>query len=215
MMPLMLLALLVGGIGCLPASLSAELRCATVNMPFIVINYHKHIERAEILDAELNKHKQDRTALAEKRAEVDYAARELGQKILQMETPPPKGSDIRNEYNRLVGELNALGKDIRELGQNQIRIAEKNLYEAVTKSHHEIQAVISQYAREQGYQWVIDTGGVSNTGMSPLLYARNAQDITREILDILNKEGAPAAPTKAPDGDKAPDEHADQPGTTP
>lgn len=210
----MILALLSGGICCLPAPLSAEVRCATVNVQLLVVTYHKVAKEAKVLKAERIKLEQDLTALQEKRKEVSKTVSDLGQKILQMETPPPRGSDIRNEYNTLVSEYNALGKDIGELTQVRIREVERKLFHATTKSLKEIQAAIHDYAREQGYHWVIDTSGTTNTGVPPLVYARDAPDITSELAGILNKD-APDQGANKPEKAGPAAENADQPVVKP
>ena len=204
---LMLHAFLIGGICWLPTSLSADIRCATVNIDMIIARYQKHAEEAKILKDQLIKSRLELTILREKRKEVNGSIRELAKKILKLATPPPRDSDIRNEYNTLISRHQSLGKDIEELERENIRTLEKDLSVMARKSQNEIQAVIDQYAREKGYQWVIEKSGRSNTGISPLIYARNAPDITREIISVLNKD-APAEANEAI-SDKTPDEQAE------
>jgi len=196
----MALVVLLINICWLPALLSADIRCATVNMELLIVSYHQAAKEAEMLMKKQLKYRKELISLQQKRKQLEQSIKELSKKILQLETPPPKGSDIRNEYNTLVGEYQAMGKDLQELKQTHIRNIEKKLYQAATKSLHDIQAAVHQYAHEYGYQWVIDTSGASNTGMSPLIYARNAQDITKEVISFLNKD-APAETKK--DGAKA------------
>ena len=66
----------------------------------------------------------------------------------------------------------------------------------------EIQQVIHQYAKDNGYHWIIDTSGVSNTQVSPLIYARDSTDVTEPILAILNKKAAKEAEDIKPETPK-------------
>ena len=180
--------LVLMSICCLPTSLSADIRCATVNMELLLPKYDKSLNQIKALKAKLLKYRQDKMTLEKRRQEMGQTIKDMGKKILQLATPPPKGSDLRNEYNALNSEYRSLGKDIQELESEHIITIRMELTMMSRKSLDEIQAAVQQYAREKGYQWVIETSGASNTRISPLIYAKNATDITEEMIPILNKD---------------------------
>ena len=186
-MVLRLLVLLMC-ISWLPTSLSADIRCATVNIELLLSKYDKAMDQSKALTAKLLKYRQELLTLQQRRKEMGQNIKDMGKKILQLDTPPPKGSDLRNEYNALNSEYQSLGKDIKELENEHIKTIRMDLSMSARKSLDEIQAAVQQYAREKGYQWVIETSGASNTRISPLIYAKNATDITEEMIPILNKD---------------------------
>ena len=59
-----------------------------------------------------------------------------------------------------------------------------------------IMAVIDKYAKDNGYSIIID---VSNQ-QSPVLYASNTIDITKEIVDLYDKNAANLVPAPRPTG---------------
>ncbi len=66
----------------------------------------------------------------------------------------------------------------------------------------EIRLAINNYAREQGFEAVVDSSGQSLNGLELILYSDAKIDITDSVLEILNKgkveeEAAPAAAAPA------------------
>jgi Skp family chaperone for outer membrane proteins len=55
------------------------------------------------------------------------------------------------------------------------------------KLFDEIHEAIILYSREQGYAGVIDRSAVSRTGMQVVLYADPKEDITVEVVMVLNE----------------------------
>jgi outer membrane protein len=130
----------------------------------------------------------------------------------------PKRKELENKQN----EINSL-KDQLQKGANTLSDAAKNdLYRSIdqkTKAlnrdmqdaqdefqqeqdkilqglEQKIMAVINKYALDKGFTIILD---VSNP--LPVLWASNSIDITKEIIDLYDKEsasGTPAAPTAKP-----------------
>ena len=198
----------------LPISLSADIRCATVNIELLLSKYDKAMNQSKALTATLLKYKQDQLTLQQRRKEIGQTIKDMGKKILQLETPPPKGSDLRNEYNTLNSEYQSLGKDIKELENEHIKTIRRDLSMSARKSLDEIQVAVQQYAREKGYQWVIETSGYSNTRISPLIYAKKAADITEEMIPIINKDEPANSKEQASKG-KPKDKPAEKPAVSP
>ena len=64
-----------------------------------------------------------------------------------------------------------------------------------------LMAVLTRYANEHGFALILD---VSNSANTPVLYASNSIDVTRDIVELYDKQaGAPAPATSAPIGGNA------------
>jgi Skp family chaperone for outer membrane proteins len=194
----LLLTLMVVSYVCWAPSALATIRCATVDIEFLLQNYHKAQQASKDLTTKQQKYRQIQMKLLERRNQVGKDISEMGNKILKMNAPPSKDSDIRKEYEELVSRYRSLGKDLEEVTKNYKQSLKKNLSITAPKSLNEIQSAIRQYARDHGYHWIIETSGESNSRLSPLIYARNAPDITREILPIINKDAPVTGKGKQP-----------------
>jgi outer membrane protein len=127
----------------------------------------------------------------------------------------PKRKELENKQN----DINSL-KDQLQKGANTLSDAAKNeLYRSIdqkTKSlnrdmqdaqdefqqeqdkilqglEQKILAVINKYALDKGFTIILD---VSNP--LPVLWASNSIDITKDIIDLYDKESASGAPTAKP-----------------
>jgi outer membrane protein len=56
-----------------------------------------------------------------------------------------------------------------------------------------IQVVLDKYAKDNGYALVLDI----SSPQTPVMYASNAIDITREIIELYDKNAPSAAPAPA------------------
>jgi outer membrane protein len=72
-------------------------------------------------------------------------------------------------------------------------------------------AVIDKYAKDNGYAVILD---VSNP-QTPVLYASNTIDITKEIVDLYDKNAGTLAPVPGPSGSAAPSTRPAAPAAKP
>jgi outer membrane protein len=89
----------------------------------------------------------------------------------------------------------------RELEDAQAELQEEQ-QKVLNVLGQKMMAVIDKYAQANGYAIVLD---VSNQN-TPVLYASNAVDITKDIIDLYDKTvfNSPSAPAKAPAPGSAP-----------
>ncbi|MGB2402059.1 MAG: OmpH family outer membrane protein [Akkermansiaceae bacterium] len=165
----------------------AELRCATVNIDKVFKNYIKAREKRDALHAEQKKHTQRLATLTERRSKVSKAMDELRKEIqLQAKNEADKET-YRDQAQKLHDQYKSLSQAITELENLHLKQSKKDLQSLLKTSLSEIHTIIKQHAQNQQYDWVIDTSGVSSSTISPLIYARDAQDITSDILKQVNQ----------------------------
>lgn len=190
-------AVIFTGIFALTAlSAQADIKSATVDVNKLLAEYHVAIKDISVLQAERDEYVKEREERQKALKEVEEQLKVIFAKIKNKAMPKAERENLDEEREDLISQHNALSKDLKESDLGQINETKQKLAAATRKLLDQIQVVIRDYAKDNGYHWIIDTSGVSNTQISPLVYAKNAPDVTAEILAILNKD----APKKEKEG---------------
>lgn len=179
------------------------IKCATVDANKLITEYH--VAKKEI--AELRKTRDQYTLESKERHkkldDVEGKIKDLITKLRDKAMPKSERDTLMEEYEELASQHNALSKDLQEADRDQAREIKSAMAAATRRLLDEIHVVIHQYAKDHQYNWIIDTSGLSNSQISPLIYARKAPDVTGEILAILNKDAPKTqdGPEKPADGE--------------
>lgn len=142
--------------------------------------------------------KDGQKALADLQARFGPKKTELEKKqnaITQMQQQLRSGSATLSEEakNKLVRDIDQSTKSLNrdtEDAQAEVEQAENKIMQDLGQR---IMAVINKYARDNGYTLIID---VSNP-QTPVVFAADTIDITKDIIDLYDKN-APAATSSAP-----------------
>ncbi len=199
----------------LPGTASAQsvtIRIGTVDMKKVFESYYKTKDaESKINEARNNAKKEleDRMDQAKrvleevKKLDEDIARPELGKEAKDQKTK------VRGEK---AGELQTMDREIREFQSSR----EKQLQEQSVRMRggivDEINKVVSDKVKADGYDIVFDRSGPSLNGVPILLYAKESYDFTPDVVSALNKnkgkeEASPepaAKPATAPAKPKKP-----------
>lgn len=205
--PLLLLALTFGA-----ASASAQsLKVGTVDMKKVFESYYKTKDAEARINEARNAAKKeldDRMDIYNKGvAEVTKLNEEINKPELSKDTKEQR-SKSRDEK---IGELKNMEKEI-----NEFRVTrEKQLQEQSVRMRggivDEINKIVSDKVKAEGYQIVFDKSGPSLNGVPIVLFARDEYDFTPDVVAALNKNkgtaaaaepAAPAAPATPAKTDK-------------
>lgn len=171
-----------------------DFKCATVDVNQLLTEYNVAIKEITLLKGERAKYDKERDARMKSLTGVETQIKDLIAKIKGKAMPKTERDTLMEEYQDLVSQHNALSKDLKESDRDQVNEIKKKMAAATRRLLDEIQVVINVYAKQHHYTWIMDTSGLSNTQISPLVYARNPTDVTDEILAILNKDAPKAEP---------------------
>jgi outer membrane protein len=116
-----------------------------------------------------------------------------------------KGGSVMNEQARaqLAREIDVKNKDYQRSLEDAQAEFQAEQDRILNDLGAKLMAVINKYAKDNGYSLVID---VSNP-QTPVMYASDTIDITKEVIDLYDKNGGvapapaaakPAAPPAAP-----------------
>ena len=170
---------------------SADIKAATVDVDELLTRYHLAHNEITTLKADQKNHAKEHEERQKYLQEVSGKITVTITKIRNKTTPTTERDHLYVEFDDLVSQYKALHKDIDSSERDHAQEAKKTKQAIAqsTRQHlNEIQKVIHQYAKDNGYHWIIETSGASNSQISPLIYARDATDVTEPILAILNKE---------------------------
>ena len=125
-----------------------------------------------------------------KKAEVDKRQGEINQLQDQLN----RGRNTLSEEARqsLVREIDQKTKSLKYFTEDANAELNQEEQKAMGELGGRIMAVIDKYAKDHGYTLILDV----SSPQTPVLYASNTIDITRDIIELYDKNapGASAAP---------------------
>lgn len=186
----------VTALALLPAPASAQsvtIRIGTVDMKKVFESYYKTKDaESKINEARNNAKKEleDRMDQAKKlleevkKLDEDIARPELGKEAKELKT---------KSRGEKAGELQTMDREIREFQSSR----EKQLQEQSVRMRggivDEINKVVTEKVKADGYDIVFDKSGPSLNGVPILLYAKESYDFTTDVVTALNKNRGEAA----------------------
>jgi outer membrane protein len=183
----------------------ADVKVGLVDMNKIFSSYYKTKEaETRINDARASAKKEldDRMDTYKKSIEeINKLNEELNKPELSKDSKEKKSKD-RDEK---IAETKNLEREITEFRQTR----EKQLQEQAVRMRNgiveEISKLINDKVKSNAFDLVLDKSGNSMSGVPVVLYSKDANDFSEEIISTLNKnkpkDSAPAAATAAPAGD--------------
>jgi outer membrane protein len=105
-------------------------------------------------------------------------------------------TEKRNAAEEKLVELRDYESRIRRFDDSRRKQLDDQSRRMRKRIVEEVQQIVKDYAKTQGYQAVVDSSGQSLNGVEMILYTDTKIDITDMILDLLNKgkrEEKPAA----------------------
>jgi outer membrane protein len=126
-----------------------------------------------------------------KKADLDRRQAEIGQ--LQDQLNRGRNTLSEEARQKLVRDIDQKTKSLnRDTEDAQAELSQEE-QKIMNELGGRIMAVIDKYAKDNGYSLILDV----SSPQTPVLYASNAIDITKEIIDLYDKN-APAPGSAAP-----------------
>lgn len=185
-----------GFVATVPAQ--ADLKVGIVDMNKIFSSYSKTKEAEKKLNearAEAKKELDDRVAGYKKNVEeVTKLNEELKRPELSNEAKDKK----LKERDEKIAHLQNLEREL-----NQFRAErDKNFQEQAVRMRDgivkEILAIVNERVKRDQYDLVFDKSGLSMNGVPVVIYSKEANDFSQDVIDALNKGAGAAATTATP-----------------
>lgn len=115
--------------------------------------------------------------------------------IQQLQAQLQKGGTVLGDEQKrkLMGDIDSRTKSFnREVEDAQAEVEQEQgkIYQELGQK---MMGVIDKYARDKGFAVILDV----STQQTPVLYAANDVDVTKDIIELYNKTSATAAPAPA------------------
>jgi outer membrane protein len=125
-----------------------------------------------------------------KKAELDRRQGELGQ--LQDQLNKGRNTLSEEAQQKLVREIDQKTKSLNRDTEDARAELDQEQQKLMGELFSRIQVVLDKYAKDNGYSLILDI----SSPQTPVMYASNTIDVTREIIDLYDKN-APSATTSA------------------
>jgi len=106
-----------------------------------------------------------------------------------------KGSNTMAEEKRLqmTREIDQKTKSLTRASEDAQAELEQDQNRILNELGQRVMVVIEKYARENGYSLILDV----SSQQTPVLYAANGTDLTKDIVELYDKNAPPPAPATA------------------
>ena len=166
--------------------LSAQ-KFATINMDSTFLKYYKTIAAEKKLKKQV-RIMEDRAAEMERRhktivAEYQKLLKESSSVLLSDQARGEKKEEAENK----AGEIKTIERTMRSFNKDARGMLAKQHNDSRTDILKEIQKVIEMIAKNKNVDMVLDTSGKTSNLIPSVVYNKGDNDITDEVLTILNK----------------------------
>lgn len=114
------------------------------------------------------------------------------------QTDTEQGKKVVRAYEIKRQEAETLRQEFEEFRAEEEKRINKLMVAEMRKSLNEITAAASQLAKERSLDGVFDTSGNSNTGVPFVLYVKDAEDLTEDVVELLNAKEPQEEPSEGP-----------------
>ncbi len=110
---------------------------------------------------------------------------------------PEARKKLQREYAIKSQEANALRSDFETFHAEKSREINAEMVEGMKRRLQLIRETTEKIAIEGGFDWILDSSGNTNTGVPLVLYAKNRNDLTDQVIAALAAPPPPAEPPPA------------------
>ncbi len=173
-----------------------KLNIATVDMQSAFKDYYRTTQEQQKFNEDFARiQKENNERLTGIRA-IEETLQGLKKKIEDPTLADNLKREKHKEFQLKLDEAKAMDQERKEfLGRRQ-RALEIKKKATMTGILEEIRKQIVVYSKQEGFDFVLDKSGLSTNQVPFVLYTKDATDITKALLTVLNKD-APEAETPA------------------
>lgn len=113
---------------------------------------------------------------------------------------PETRKGLLREFMIKQQEARSMQEDFQNFSNEQQQVLNTQLVADIRQRLTLIHGTAEKIAKDEGYDWVFDSSGISNTGVPLMLYAKTPNDLTERVLATLQQPATPppAAPPAPP-----------------
>jgi outer membrane protein len=182
-----LLALVVG-IAAAPVSAQAQMKVGTIDMKQVFDSYYK----TKDAEAKINESRaQAQKELAERLDTFNKAqeqARKLNDEAGKSELSEKAKAEKTKGLNEKLQELGVMQREVQEFQQTRERQLSEQSVRSRNSLVEEINKIVSDVVKTNGYDLVFDKSGQSLNAVNVLVHSKDSFDFTADVLSKLNAD---------------------------
>jgi len=182
-----LLALVVG-IAAAPVSAQAQMKVGTIDMKQVFDSYYK----TKDAEAKINESRaQAQKELAERLDTFNKAqeqARKLNDEAGKAELSEKAKAEKVKGLNEKLQELGVMQREVQEFQQTRERQLSEQSVRSRNSLVEEINKIVSDVVKTNGYDLVFDKSGQSLNAVNVLVHSKDSFDFTADVLNKLNAD---------------------------
>ena len=182
------------------AGAQPALKLATVDMAKLYDNHYKTIEQNAKIQADDQKAQEEVEKMNKEGNVLVEEYKMLNEQANSPALSAEAKSKAQNEAQKKLEAIQNKQREVQTFIQNTRNSLGQRLNTFRSLMLEEITKVVSDVAKRKGTTLVIDKAGPTAIGISNVVYADGAYEITDDVLKEINKDrpAAPAAPAAAP-----------------
>lgn len=169
-------------------SVNAQQKIAVINLALVIENDPTMEETQKAVKEKIRAYEKDQQEMLKIREEMKTELEDLVKKSESKVISEAARKALEDQARAKIQEIKEYEMDIKD----SAAMAQKRLSDQTSRAQkkilEKIQAVSADYAKQNGYDFVIPTTIDSATGMSIVLYANAKYDITDEIIALINQK---------------------------
>jgi len=101
---------------------------------------------------------------------------------------------LMQNFNLKRQEALTLKREFEEFQRSQTKSIDQEMVTRMEAILSDIRRKAEEFGKEQGYDWVMDVTGKTNTGLPFVLYSKPSDDITNDVLSAMGQTIADTTP---------------------
>lgn len=170
---------------CIPTIASAAPKIATIDISKVLAALNSFKKDTEIYRAAQQELEKNPRKIA-----LDETAKKIQTLRDSRKTYNPDSDDFKLSIENekiAVAEYRGLAEEWYKFQQIQVPVINEVMIKATSKRVKEVMATASQIAEAEGFDWVLETSGKTNSKMPVVLYLKESTDLTDKVIAELNK----------------------------
>ena len=171
-----------------PAVAQDKLRIVTVNMNKLVSSYYRTVQVEDQIKGEQDRLKEDNNERLARIRMLQDQLEVFNKRIADPATSDQKRKQLAEERKVTHNETVALERERKEFIARRKQALNEKFAQHMQGIYNDIGALIEEQSKLGNYDYVLNKSAQGRLGGPALLYAKDASDITADLIKLINKD---------------------------
>ncbi len=174
-----------------------KLSIASVDMQQLFEQYYRTNEAQKQINVERARNHKENNELQARIRELEEKLQDLRKQIDDNTIAESKRKELMKDREAVFQEGVALERERVEFVQRKNQALNEKMMQRMQVILEDIRKLVEEQAKVGDYDYVFDKSALSTTRVPFLLYTKDANDITADLIKALNKDAPPGSLDKA------------------